>query len=607
MRLFGELELQLGDVRLPRLESARARSLLAYLLLNRDAPQSRERLAFLLWPDSTESQARTNLRHLIHTLRRTGPELDQFLDVTPQTLWWRQDTSSWVDVAAFEAAGSPRVRRGSRPSMSSRSYVERLRCTAATCSTVVTTNGFSTSASDSRESYMAQLQRLAVILADDGQYIEAIRVGRELLRCDPLREDTYRLLMGMHAAAGDRATAVRLYHECVSTLDRELDVEPSADIRAAYVALTRSEPDGLVRPQPEPQPRRVVGSALVGREHEWQRLNECWAAAEKGHSQLVLVTGEAGVGKTRLVDELAAWAAHRGAVVAAAARSYPTEGQLGYGVAISWLRSADVASHVRRGTPADLAVLGQLLPELAGERTASATTEFGVADERRRLFESIGAMLAGTERPTMLIADDAHWCDEQTLQLVHYLVRLDSAKPVLVVATARREDVDEHHPLGVLMEGLQLLERATEVALDRLSRAETEELLRALVGPRVEPGTVDDLYTDTEGNPLFIVETVRAGWPSLDRATSVTTPKLQAVISARLRQLSGPAREHGRRGGDGRPRVHGSGARRGDGTRRARHSYEGSTSSGGGESSASTASTPTTSPTARSVMSPTTL
>jgi DNA-binding SARP family transcriptional activator len=72
VRLFGELELQLGDVRLPRLDLARARSLLAYLLLNRDAPQSRERLAFLLWPDSTESQARTNLRHLIHTRAELG-------------------------------------------------------------------------------------------------------------------------------------------------------------------------------------------------------------------------------------------------------------------------------------------------------------------------------------------------------------------------------------------------------------------------------------------------------------------------------------------------------------------------------------------------------
>ena len=235
MRLFGELELQLGDVRLPRLESARARSLLAYLLLNRDAPQSRERLAFLLWPDSTESQARTNLRHLIHTLRRTGPELDQFLDVTPQTLWWRQDTSSWVDVAAFEAAGSAASAAG----ISTQHELDELRRAIALYRGDLLDGCYDEWVLDVRErfreSYMAQLQRLAVILADDGEHVEAIRVGRELLRCDPLREDTYRLLMRMHAAAGDRATAVRLYHECVSTLDRELDVEPSADIRAAYV------------------------------------------------------------------------------------------------------------------------------------------------------------------------------------------------------------------------------------------------------------------------------------------------------------------------------------------------------------------------------------
>ena len=106
IRLFGGLDLRLGEAPLPPLESARAESLLAYLLLHREAPQARQHLAFLLWPDSTEPQARTNLRHVLHNLRRALPDLDRFLTVTPRTLQWRADAPLWLDVAAFEAAAA---------------------------------------------------------------------------------------------------------------------------------------------------------------------------------------------------------------------------------------------------------------------------------------------------------------------------------------------------------------------------------------------------------------------------------------------------------------------------------------------------------------------
>src|SRR5438093_6422508 len=104
IRLFGELDLRRGEAPLPPVESTRAASLLAHLLLHREAPQARQRLAFLLWPDSTEAQAQTNLRHVLHNLRRALPDLDRFLGVTPRTLQWRADAPLWLDVAVFEAA-----------------------------------------------------------------------------------------------------------------------------------------------------------------------------------------------------------------------------------------------------------------------------------------------------------------------------------------------------------------------------------------------------------------------------------------------------------------------------------------------------------------------
>src|SRR5215210_3263554 len=96
IHLFGPLNLRYGDSALAPLESARAESLLAFLLLHREAPQQRQRLAFLLWPDSTEAQARTNLRHLLHTLRRALPDADCYLEVTSRTVGWRAAAPCWL-------------------------------------------------------------------------------------------------------------------------------------------------------------------------------------------------------------------------------------------------------------------------------------------------------------------------------------------------------------------------------------------------------------------------------------------------------------------------------------------------------------------------------
>jgi len=108
VRLLGPVDLQLDNQPLPPLDSARAESLLAYLLLHRDAPQPRQRLAFLLWPGSSEGQAQTNLRKVLHTLRRALPDADRLIEIGPRTLRWRPDAPLWLDVERFERAVADR-------------------------------------------------------------------------------------------------------------------------------------------------------------------------------------------------------------------------------------------------------------------------------------------------------------------------------------------------------------------------------------------------------------------------------------------------------------------------------------------------------------------
>jgi DNA-binding SARP family transcriptional activator len=537
IRLLGALDLRYGENPLPAFESARAQSLLAYLLLHREAPQPRQHLAFLLWPDSTEQQARTNLRHVLHNLRRALPECNQFLDVQPHTLQWRSDAPFWLDVAVFEDALSGAEEETGSDLAGLRKaiglYSEDL---LPTCYD----EWILGERERLRQHYFAALERLAVHLAAHGEHRQAILYAEQLVRHDPLREETYRLLMRLHNGYGDRARALRAYHECAATLERELGVEPSALTREVYEALFPIEPESMTA---EPQRAHVEGSPLVGRAAERMCLTDFWRAAEGGRSQLVLVTGEPGVGKTRLVEEFRSWCIHRG-VLTAAARSYAAEGALAYAPVVAWLRSEAMLPCIKRLDRAHLAELARLLPELGTDVPGHIYPDALPEDEQRqRLFDALARALRANGAPLLLVADDLQWYDRETLQFLHYLLRYQPGSGLLVVATARREELDHRHLLYDLVVGLQVLDRFTEIPLERLTCEETAVLARRFACIQLEEQEVAQLYQETEGNPLFVIEALRAGWRPGHHERAPLSAKVQAVIDSRLAQLSAPAHD----------------------------------------------------------------
>ena len=539
IRLLGELDLRLGEVPLPPLGSARAESLLAYLLLHRDAPQPRQRLAFLLWPDSSEPQARTNLRHLLHVLRRALPDLDRFLEVTPRALRWREDAAWWLDVAAFEDA----IARADQAGRADRELAA-LRQAAELYGGDLLEGSYDEWLVGEREQlrrrHLQALDRLVELLEARGEHAKAIGYAERVLGEDPLREAAYRVLMRLHDARGDRARALRVYHACAAALERELSVEPSAATRRAYEALLPA-PAEPAAGQPG-RPGRIGRPPLVGRAAQRTRLTDLWRAAERGEARLVLVTGEPGAGKTRLVEEFRSWCVSRGAATAEA-RSYPAEGALAYGPVVAWLRSAPLAGHLGRLDPGQESQLVRLLPELRpaapGPPPPAPPPD---PDQRRLLFEALARAVLSPPGPLLLVADDLHWADQETLQFLHYLVRSHPEAPLLAVGTARPEELDLAHPLHDLLTGLRALERVVEIEVGRLSREETAALAARLHHPPLEGPELDRLFAATEGNPLFVVETLRAGW-SGQRQPAPVTPRVQAVIESRLAQLSGPARD----------------------------------------------------------------
>ena len=186
--------------------------LLAYLLLHRDAPQSRSHVAFQFWPDSTEAQAHSNLRTLLHRLRRALPDADQFLSVEGQTVQWRQDAPYTLDVAGFEQAGEPS--RSGRGRAAQRAALEQaIELYGGDLLPSCYDDWILPERERLHQAYIRAMEQLIQLLEEGREYDQAIRYAQRLLRHDPLHEAGYRRLMRLRALSGDRAGALRVYHD----------------------------------------------------------------------------------------------------------------------------------------------------------------------------------------------------------------------------------------------------------------------------------------------------------------------------------------------------------------------------------------------------------
>jgi hypothetical protein len=324
-----------------------------------------------------------------------------------------------------------------------------------------------------------------------------------------------------------------VFHECTAVLEREVGVEPAAETRAAYDAL-------LARDASTGAPGPAVGPPLVGRSEERATLAGTWRRAQRGPPRMVLLTGEPGIGKTRLAQELRSWCAHRGAATATA-RAYPGAGELAYRPVVTWLRSTALDPAAHGLARPHLSELARILPDLlVTVRGLAAPERLPESEQRQRLCDAVALALAAPGAPLLLVADDLQWWDRESLQLVHNLLRRRHAVPLLVVGTARQEDIAGSAALSDLRVALRAVGALTEVELERLDQAHTARLVETLGDRRLGDTDAAALHLQTEGIPLFVVEALRGGWRP---GGSALTPRGQALIESRFAQLSDPARE----------------------------------------------------------------
>jgi DNA-binding SARP family transcriptional activator len=243
MCLLGDFLLLANDIPISSLDVPRLQSLIAYLALHRGVPQARSRLAFMLWPDSTDAQAHTNLRNLLYKLRVTLPEVSTFLIVERQTLCWQPDAFWGLDVTDFERAIAQAVEARCTHDVTTerQALEEAVKLYRGDLLPSCYDDWIQAERDRLQQIFLDALERLIELLELERNYPGAIRVAQRLLRHDCLHEATYRHLMRLHAARGDRAACKRTYQTCVAILKRELAVEPALTTRRVYERLMRAE------------------------------------------------------------------------------------------------------------------------------------------------------------------------------------------------------------------------------------------------------------------------------------------------------------------------------------------------------------------------------
>lgn len=531
LNVLGAPDLNVGGVSVAP-ETRKAIAVLAYVAV--EGPQRRDHLDALLWPNSDGPRARAALRRTLSALRKVVPD-DLLADGDDVALTRPLDT----DLAeVVRLVGDDGAATGDRDRLERAAHLHRgdfleglwfrdadpfehwRRNTAERCT----------------RRHLRVLERLCRVNIDQGELGRATEVAQRRLEMDPLHEPSHQQLMLLHAWQGDRGAAARQYAACVRVLDEELGVAPLPRTMALDHAVRSG---ALVQPPPSTRSDRTVPSTptapddvarspsasasasawpFVGRDAALQRLHDLHGGIG-GDGAMALVTGEAGIGKSRLLAEVV----RRLDGPTVHLRVRPGESRLAYAPVTEALRTLGPAlQQLDDGLRAQVA---RLAPEAAGTDPPSEPLTSAAA--RTRLVQAcavaLTTALTSGEGGGVLVVDDLDRADDGTRELVAYLGHRLEGCPMLVLATARDST------------GLPAVD--VRIELGRLDAVRVRELAAAGGAEEV----ADRLHTESEGVPLLVVSylAARAGG-----ATDWDLPlDVRDLLRRRVEQVDGVARQ----------------------------------------------------------------
>jgi DNA-binding SARP family transcriptional activator len=535
VRLLGSFELRDAAGQPVRLSTRKAEALLALLALHAGQPQAREKLCGLLWPEVREAQAR-------HSLRQTLLQLRKALASDAPALWsdarGLQLTAANVrsDLAALERA----LELGTREGLHEASQHYRGDLLEGLSVGEAPFDGWLQVERKRVRARMTEgLSQLLALEIQGQRDADALQICMRLLALDPLREEAHRSLMRLLMRQGRRAAALDHYRTFAASLRSQLGSEPDPLTQQLFAQL-ESAPAMLVATSAEPP---AVGSPeTAGRSRELALLFEALRAARDARARVALLAGEAGVGKTHLCDCLAQTAQTLGFRVLRA-RCFESEQVLPLSLWANLLRDEKTpALSLPREQRAELATL---IPELTPDEPARAS-------DARRLFHAVHELVVrmADSAPLLLLLEDMHWADEMSARLLSYLGRHQRQARCLLLISVREEELPAGSFMAAALGELAREQLLTRVELAPLSHTETHELAGRLATrhelPPLEAALSEQIWAISQGNPLVIVESMRAlasGTLARDVTQLPVPERVRTLILNRVAKVSTGARE----------------------------------------------------------------
>lgn len=547
----------------------KTQALLFYLAIE-GGQQPREHLASIFWPDSSAEHSYASLRNTLSrlqtTLRQAGNQSpSSCISVTNTTIGIAPGAPFTLDLHTLERAYTlANSERTSLP-LPEGSHSLPLLQQASACQRGSFLAGFSLGdalafddwAAFQRENWHLRmslvLDRLSEILLARGEFSDAAETAARWIALDRLNEAAYRRKMRIHFAFGERSKALEAYETCRAVLSSELGIEPEPDTDSLAERIRAQSARGsvLIRPSAD-QPRRLdtsvifLGSLFAGRINQTRALVRSYERAASGQPQLVVLRGDAGIGKTRLAAKFLAWAQAQGAEhlhgdAFEGGSHFPFQ-PLVDAIRLR-LESDKTFASLLDGVWLDS--LSQLMPELRrpAPDQPQAPLEPGSLEaelNQSQLFEALVqvTLVLAKKAPLVLFVDDLQWADRATLDLLHYAIRRwhnGTAQPggarALLLVTLRSEALQPVTQLQTaggppgLIQWLTRVEREitpVTLELEPLGQEETGQMLTELLSPPA-PEFAQWLYEETRGHPYYLVETMK---DLLERR--VLRPKRQA-------------------------------------------------------------------------------
>ena len=543
INLFGAPEVSYQG-RAVKFRSRKELALLIYLVVEAGR-HSREKLMALLWPDSDRRLAQASLRNTLVRLRQALGGAGAYLRIEPGVVSFDAGRPLELDLNAVQAAlqtilETPR-RADSADLSPLQAAISVYRGDFLEGFSLADAPEFDDWAGQQREAWHQRLERifnrLSRLQFERGQVDQAIDTSRQWIDHDPLNEAAYRRLIQLYLLDGNRTAALHVFEQCGRVLAEELGVQPGVETLALAERIRTAAPPA---PPKADEPPLLPELPLVGRAAEHSRLVAAYQAASQGKPHVVCVLGEAGIGKTRLIQAFLPWAAIQQADVLTG-RTFEAGGQLPYQPLVAALRER----LERENAPTDLlddvwlAELSQLLPELRDRYPDLPPPTAGDPNlARSHLFEAVGQLGQAISRrkPVVVCIDDLQWADIATLDMLPYLCRrwAEGRARLLLLVALRRETLTTTPYLRECLAQLEREVNLTRLPLRSLTAADTAQLVQALADQRPMTNdqrstiTEDDhrssfivrrssvvaefsqwLFAETAGHPFFMAETVK--------------------------------------------------------------------------------------------------